>query len=335
MTKSAETTPGDIDVDQKQQEFELKKAEITLKIREAESRGKGIAMLQLGIWGALVTAITGLFTTWLQGTNNRATQEREHLATLAHERAQLQSALIQKAISGLDENKAKQNLKFLWESGLLADDLAESQRQMAKYIQGLDNKSSTVPAFPVEASPVFDSLTKAVSQYRSATSIADQNQSLYEISVNARRLATLLLAKPTDTGAPVLAADYFVVKSKEQFADRRTILDTNNLLPTVVIVAQTMLKVAEKSEKNTEISVLEWNVAKYELREKLTEFNTDKDANMWIEFLAQWQDDVTERDRSRFRDALIQAAHSILRLGVGSEEEHVDALKGSVSGNQP
>ena len=102
--------------------------ELRLKEREADSKGKGIAVLQLGLWGALITALSGVIGNCVQNLNARWSDERQHLAqiaqereklksTIAQEREKLKSTLIEKAVAIEDDEAKRRNLTFLPSSG--------------------------------------------------------------------------------------------------------------------------------------------------------------------------------------------------------------------------
>jgi hypothetical protein len=56
-SSSSGESPDAIATAQETQDLELKKAELTLRQREAESKGRTMTVLQLGLWGAVFTAL--------------------------------------------------------------------------------------------------------------------------------------------------------------------------------------------------------------------------------------------------------------------------------------
>ncbi len=129
---------------------ELRQLEIDVKKQELR-----LQPWKLGILGAIVTALSGIFTTSIQGCLDRRSQEAQHAAELEKDREEFQSGLIEKAITGItgkDETEVKEkkaiNLKFLWETGLLDDDPVRAQQKLEQYMSDVEKGEAPIPDIP-------------------------------------------------------------------------------------------------------------------------------------------------------------------------------------------
>jgi len=168
------------------------------------------------------------------------------------------------------------------------------------------------------------------------------NEGLRQSKADAEAKAKELLANTKASGSTlVLAVDYFSKKFDESLSVPgfdliklqpktttipKKLADMDKKVIQCLLVAEEMLLAAEVSEDH----INEWN-------RRLTDVlkTTGKDGKSrvfsplssedayWKTFLDNWQNDVIKKDSARFRDALRQAAYSILRVGLDIENEQI------------
>ena len=151
----------------------------------------------------------------------------------------------------------------------------------------------------------------------------------------------------------VLPADYFLKRFTKEYefptvnpltgapvpgapVSRLGLANTDKKVLICTIVAEGMLEVAALERAAPADYVSAW-MAKQ--RAILDFQNKDKiplmdraQKTVWELFFKEWIDDVINVDPARFRDALRQAAYSILRVGLDKEQEQIDkVLKGGAT----
>ncbi len=95
-----------------------------------------------------------------------------------------------------------------------------------------------------------------------------------------------------------------------------------------VAIAKAMLDVA-KPERSPAQYIVEWTNQEQDTLKKLeTEVVlTPVMIQLWTQFFREWCAEVTRVAPNRFRDALWQAAYSILRSALEIEQEHIEKVK--------
>lgn len=150
---------------------------------------------------------------------------------------------------------------------------------------------------------------------------------LEKIKGVAGTLTTELLALQEDSGEPILRDDFFVDKSEKPYVQKLTIRDTQLFPVAAAIIADGMLTVAKNDHPDAVGYLNDWSTEEQLIISRLSKIQTPNGAKIWSEFLKEWRNEVTRLESDRFRDALFQAAYSILRIGAGIEKQHVDNVR--------
>lgn len=140
-----------------------------------------------------------------------------------------------------------------------------------------------------------------------------------------------------ETGSPVLRTEYFLDAYSQyrpypaestEVAGGFIRLRDGNQMHIADAVAGAMLEVANLELPTGARYQEEWAARLQTLAPKLKDNAnlTLKQIAVWFDFLEQWKKDVVKADLSRFRDALRQAAYSILRLAIGTEQSQIDKV---------
>lgn len=140
-------------------------------------------------------------------------------------------------------------------------------------------------------------------------------------------LTTELLALQEESGEPILRDDFFVDKSEKPYVQKLTIRDTQLFPVAAAIIADGMITVAKKDHPDAVGYLNDWSTQEQLIVSRLSKIQTANGAKIWSEFLKEWRNEVTRLESDRFRDALVQAAYSILRVGAGIEKQHVDNVR--------
>lgn len=177
-------------------------------------------------------------------------------------------------------------------------------------------------AFAQATDATHAELQKLLAELETAKDIPALTATLKSIEVVGEKLTTEVLALQEDTGDLILRDDYFIDKSSKAYVQKLTIRDDQQKLVTAAVVADGMLTVAKK-DHDKQIDYLNDWIAEEQLMLKRMTFQTPDQAKVWSEFLKEWRNEVIRLNSDRFRDALIQAAYSILRVAKGVEEQHV------------
>jgi len=156
----------------------------------------------------------------------------------------------------------------------------------------------------------------------------------------ATKEAASLLESKVDAGELVLREDFFKDKFSElhEFAGaagapkkKFTLRDTNPFLITLTEVAKSMLKVAEPDRANSAAYLAAWVEEEKALMAKMGPppgIGVAPDLiKVWEVFFETWRGDVARLQPDQFRNALRQAAYSILRLGLDIEADWIKRVR--------
>jgi hypothetical protein len=96
------------------------------------------------------------------------------------------------------------------------------------------------------------------------------------------------------------------------------------------MLAESMLAIAKVENQTAPQYLSAWLSAE----PKILDYKTKKGIALldprikqaWQQFLAEWREKVLATDSNRFKDALTQAAYSLVRTGLDIEKEHVDRV---------
>jgi hypothetical protein len=145
------TTPSDVELENARLEFErekwraeydLRRAEISLK-RDEVNRSRWINPLVIAVFAAAAAALGNAGVTLISGYQQRTLEEtqaadtrvlnlNQSIATLQLEQSKAESARILEVVKTSDPDKAAVNLKFLIDTGLIADQ--NIRRQIESYL---------------------------------------------------------------------------------------------------------------------------------------------------------------------------------------------------------
>ncbi|MGI8979348.1 MAG: hypothetical protein ACR2FY_08990 [Pirellulaceae bacterium] len=162
--------------------------------------------------------------------------------------------------------------------------------------------------------------------------------------------ALLALEQKVETGDLVLREDYFRDKFKElhefpgppatppapQQVQKLTLRDTLEFLKTVTEVSAAMLNAAKPNRNSADAYQTAWLEEERTILARMGEISPTfvpdlgqgpERLQIWTTFLRDWRADVVRQQPDRFRDALRQAAYSLLRLGLNIEEGWVKAVR--------
>jgi len=127
----------------KEQEQSVRATEMRLREIEAR-RSTWTNPLVLAIFAAAVAAFGNAIVAFINGNEQRAAEETRSVAQLRVEQAKGEAALILEAIKTTDPDKAAINLRFLVDSGLIADKTRRTE--LSNYLTTL--KPGEGPALP-------------------------------------------------------------------------------------------------------------------------------------------------------------------------------------------
>jgi len=103
-------------------ELEVRRQELSRPPADGGSKAPWNTTSSLAIIGGVITLLTAILTSSIQGCHNTSQQRAEQQAQIVLERQKFQSALIQKSVErATDPREAAINLNFLWEAGLISD----------------------------------------------------------------------------------------------------------------------------------------------------------------------------------------------------------------------
>ena len=185
-------------MDQKQIELEAKKLDELIKYRnsrlelEREKLNLGPSNKAASLWkspaflavfGGMLTLITAIITSSIQGCHSATERRSEHESQLAMEQKKFQSELIQKAIERAKNNQdAAINLKFLWDAGLISEydqipklvedsgSLLPSSETFGELPRQIGKWPRTPNIVPNPTDPPFNSVCQIFSTDKSGTS---------------------------------------------------------------------------------------------------------------------------------------------------------------------
>jgi hypothetical protein len=162
-----------------------------------------------------------------------------------------------------------------------------------------------------------------------------------QLKAATKEAAGRLEAK-VDTGPLVLREDYFKDKFNEPHTiqtpagvpAKLTLRDSQRLVLAVNEVAKAMLKVAEPDRTSAVQYRSAWLEEEKVLIQRLASGEgpvllTPNLVQIWGEFFDGWETEVVRLAPDRFRDALRQAAYSLLRLGLDIEEDWIKTVRES------
>ena len=161
--------------------------------------------------------------------------------------------------------------------------------------------------------------------------------------VEAAARAGELLAVAADTGELILPANYFLEEFErqrpaqlpgEQPGATMSLTDTSPFRIACDVVATRMLDIAGQDFAEGEQYLNAWIQQQPQLAEELAarcRWNNaelrDRQLRLWSEFLDVWRQAAVTAAPGRFRDALRQAAYSILRIMIAKEREWVEQVR--------
>jgi hypothetical protein len=141
-------------------------------------------------------------------------------------------------------------------------------------------------------------------------------------------------------GEQVLREDYFRDKFKEAHqvtaaagTTTLTMRDSQRLVLAVNEVAKAMLAVAGEERATSALYQSAWSTAEPDLLKRLggppdgKVLLTPNLQAIWLKFLQEWRAEVVRVAPDRFRDALRQAAYSLLRIGLDTEDEWIKKVQ--------
>ena len=167
-------------------------------------------------------------------------------------------------------------------------------------------------------------LQKLLSDLEKAKTIPETNKALASIKEVAGKLTTQLLALQEESGERILRDDFFLDKSEKPYVEKLTIRDAQPIQEAAAIIADAMLTVASKDHPDSVGYLNDWSSEEQLIVDRLKILVTPNGAKIWSEFLKEWRAEATRVESARFRDALVQAAYSILRVAAGVEKQHVE-----------
>jgi hypothetical protein len=153
------------------------------------------------------------------------------------------------------------------------------------------------------------------------------------------KTAAAMLERKVETGPLVLREDYFKDKFNEPHTiqsdagpAKLTLRDSQRLVLAVTEVAAAMLSVAEPDRASAAQYQSAWVDAEQVVLARLGDVEgpvvlTPNLVGVWRTFLAEWRAEVVRLAPDRFRDALRQAAYSLLRLGLDIEDEWIQTVR--------
>ena len=178
-----------------------------------------------------------------------------------------------------------------------------------------------------------------------------QDDALSNEKLAAAKKAALLLVETEPTGDLVLPLNYFVEQFRKEYPvlgpDGKPIVNpvtkkpatlalTNEDKPILVatMFAEAMLEVAKPDDLTSAQYVAAWVPKEKELlatKVGQVDLLTDRQRQVWQQFLTEWRDKVLATDEGRFRDALRQAAYSLARVALNVEQDHVNRVLAGTS----
>ncbi|MBC7856968.1 MAG: hypothetical protein IAF94_26360 [Pirellulaceae bacterium] len=164
------------------------------------------------------------------------------------------------------------------------------------------------------------------------------------------REALLALEQKVETGDLVLREDYFRDKFKElhEFPgpppappappqiQKLTLRDTLEFLKTINEVSKAMLNAAKPDRNSSDAYQTAWLEEESAILARMGDISPtfvpdlgqgSERLQIWTTFLRDWRADVVRQNPDRFRDALRQAAYSMLRLGLDIEDGWIKAVR--------
>jgi hypothetical protein len=186
-------------------------------------------------------------------------------------------------------------------------------------------------AFAQPSDATHAELQKQLSALESAKTDAEITAAQKEIAKVGETLTTEILALQEDTGELILRDDYFIDKANKPYVEKLTIRDTGEFPVAAAVIADGMITVAKNNHQDQIDYLTDWSTEEGLILVRLSKFQTVNGVKVWSEFLKEWKSEVTRLDRDRFRDALVQAALSILRVAKGIEEQHVKNARARVA----
>ena len=157
--------------------------------------------------------------------------------------------------------------------------------------------------------------------------------------------AAVLVTDMQPTGDPVLAVNYFLEAFRNEYkvlplradgtldqdAEPATLSITQDDKKLVVctLLAETMLEVAQPDDQTPAQYLGTWITAEGKVLDLAVDKQPLLDVRIkqaWRQMLLEWRDKAVAKDSDRFRDALRQAAYSLVRAGLDIEKEHVDRV---------
>lgn len=169
--------------------------------------------------------------------------------------------------------------------------------------------------------------------------------------INAALTAKEIVDSMEQTGETfVVPADYFLSQFQKEFTvvvknsageiqvDEQTrmpikaslpLTGTDKKLVVCVLAAEAMLAAAGPDDLSTSEYLAAWEARQKEFLDLQIDEEPLLDLNQkqaWQQFLDEWREMVLQTDSTRIRDALRQAAYSIVRVGLDIEQEHIDRV---------
>ena len=144
----------------REREFDLRQAELELKRKEQQG-SRWRSPLTVAVLAAALAATGNAVVALVNGNNQRDLEDRKANAEIAVEESKAESSRILEMIKTGDPDSAADNLQFLLESGLIAD---ETRREkLAGYLA--NRGAGTGPALPASGgSPVQFEATKELTK---------------------------------------------------------------------------------------------------------------------------------------------------------------------------
>lgn len=161
MSMPSESDPDPSSADAAKLEFEREKwaAEVALRTRELEikereqHRSRWSSPLVLAILAAAVAAFGNLAVSWLNGSQQLAAQQEGNRATEELEKFKADSARLLEMIKTHDPDKAAENLSFLLEAGLIADE--DIKKRLANFLAVKQHAIGTPDRHPKGTPPFY------------------------------------------------------------------------------------------------------------------------------------------------------------------------------------
>lgn len=167
------------------------------------------------------------------------------------------------------------------------------------------------------------------------------SQTPAELAASNAAAITLLRDADKDLGELLVPPDYFAesFEKKRDFPQlgglptkKLSLRDSPSLILAITYFAVPMLEIANDKDLNSEGYLNKWKLKKDSLVNNIgappkQPICPPDVAVVWDEFFDRWQEDVVKVDKERGRDAIRQAAYSMLRLGLNIEKEWIEKVK--------